>query len=263
MRRVVALLVALALAGCGTGRPAGDGPAAARVAPDPLAPATHVAGHSREGRAITYEVHGDGPETIVLIAGIHGDEPAGGPLFDALSRRLQRDAACRDGRRIVLLARANPDGLANGTRHNAAGVDLNRNFPAANFRASHRHGPAALSEPESRVLEAVIDTYAPVRVLSLHQPLACVDWDGDGEALARAMAACCDLPAKKLGGRPGSLGSWVSGERATPIITLELPKNATGLDAESLWERYGNSLIAFILHPRTLKAATRIGDSRS
>ncbi len=259
MRAVALLVVGLALVGCRTASRAVDEPRTVAAPP----PAAHIGGYSRNGRAIGFEVHGDGPETIVLIAGIHGDEPAGGPLFDALSEHLRRDDACRTGRRIVLLARANPDGLAAGTRHNAAGVDLNRNFPAVNFRASSRHGPRPLSEPESCVLEALIETYAPSRVLSLHQPLACVDWDGDGEALARAMAAACDLPAKKLGGRPGSLGSWVSGDRSTPIITLELPKNASRLDAETLWDRYGNALRAFILHREAPKTATRIGDSRS
>ena len=36
---------------------------------------------------------------------------------------------------VVITPVANPDGFAENVRHNANGVDLNRNFPASNFDA--------------------------------------------------------------------------------------------------------------------------------
>ena len=85
--------------------------------------------------------------------------------------------------------------------------------------------------------------YFPDRVVSIHQPLACVDYDGPAQGLAEAMAAACPLPVKKLGSRPGSLGSFVGVTLRRPIITLELPKDA-GMNGEKLWKTYGPALLA-------------------
>ena len=57
------------------------------------------------------------------------------------------------GRRVVLLPVINPDGMANGSRFNARGIDLNRNFPAENFSGTARHGTRPLCEPESRAIK--------------------------------------------------------------------------------------------------------------
>jgi protein MpaA len=80
-------------------------------------------------------------------------------------------------------------------------------------------------------------------VISIHQPVDCIDYDGPGKRLAEAMAAQCPLMVKKLGGRPGSFGSFVGETLGKPIITLELPENA-GMDAKKLWNTYGDAMIA-------------------
>jgi protein MpaA len=61
--------------------------------------------------------------------------------------------------------------------------------------------------------------------------------------MAEAMAAKCQLPVKKLGSRPGSLGSFFGVTLGKPIITLELPADA-GMDGDKLWTEYGEALIA-------------------
>jgi protein MpaA len=115
---------------------------------------------------------------------------------------------------------ANPDGLAAGTKNSAHDVDLNRNFPARNFA-----GPTPLSEPETRAVSDLIERLRPAGVVSIHAPLACVNWDGPAEAWARAVAAACGWPALGDIGypTPGSLGSWLGLDRGVPILTLELP----------------------------------------
>ncbi len=205
-----------------------------------------VIGESVEGRPLRIHVVGRGEETMLVVAGIHGNEPAGTPLVEELIERLGEEPERVRGLRVVVFPAANPDGLAQGTRFNVHGVDVNRNFPAANFRASRRNGPQALSEPESRAIYYLLARYAPARIVSLHQPLSCIDYDGPAEALARRMAAVCDLPVRKLGGRPGSLGSYAGITRGIPIVTVELPRSASRLSRAELWSRYGRMLMAFL-----------------
>ena len=77
-----------------------------------------------------------------------------------------------------------------------------------------------------------------------------MDYDGPAGDLARAMADSSGLPVKKLGSRPGSLGSYLGVDRKVPIITLELPRAASGWDRETLWRRYGAALLKAVLYAR-------------
>jgi murein peptide amidase A len=214
-----------------------------------------VVGHSVEGNPIELEVLGTGGDVVLLMASIHGNEPAGTPLLGRLRQYIDQHPDLLEGRKVLLMPVANPDGLARNIRHNVRGVDINRNFPAGNFQETRRHGPAALSEPESQAIHDVLTRFTLNRIVSIHQPLECVDWDGPGESLARAMGAWTDLPVKKLGGRPGSLGSYAGDTLGIPIITLELPKHATGMDEDALWQAYGPMMLAAIRFPDELSPA--------
>ncbi len=219
---------------------AGEGITAKRV----------VVGSSVEGRLIECFLLGDGHETVFIMAGIHGNEPAGTPLVARLREYLIEHTEVLEGRRVLLMPAANPDGLIRGNRHNVRGVDLNRNFPATNFQGGRHFGSAALSEPESVAIHRLLLEHRPARVVSLHQPInygsECIDYDGPGRGLALAMAAVCDLPVKKLGGRHGSLGSYVGLVLGVPIITVELPKEAIDWSEDRLWRSYGEMLLAAV-----------------
>jgi protein MpaA len=144
---------------------------------------------------------------------------------------------------------ANPDGLANNTRYNAKGVDLNRNFEAANRFNSKQTGLVALSEPEARVIRQLIQQYNPDRIVSIHQPLSCIDYDGPARMLADRMGQYCPLPVKKVGARPGSLGSYAGVTLGLPIITFEMTQADSKLDSAALWRKYGRALLAAIVYP--------------
>jgi protein MpaA len=206
-----------------------------------------IAGHSVEGRPIRYTVHGHGSRVVLFLASIHGSEGAGTPLLERMAAHLAENPDTLRGVTAILLPVANPDGLARRDRLNNHGVDLNRNFPAGNRRDIERFGLNALSEPESRALHTLIESRRPELIISIHQPLACVDWDGppETEALARRMSDACGLPVKKLGARPGSLGAWFSEVPGKPILTLELPKDPPA-DETALWEQYGPALLAML-----------------
>ena len=209
----------------------------------------HVVGTSVEGRPIMCLVLGQGPDVALIMATIHGNEPAGTPLVRQLSVYLRQHPEMLSGRRVVLLRVANPDGLAHNSRYNIHGVDLNRNFEAANRLNSRQFGLTALSEPESRAIRQVILQYKPDRIVSIHQPLNCIDYDGPAQALAESMGRHCDLPVKKLGARPGSLGSYAGVTLGIPIVTFEMTQADSQLDAEALWQKYGRALIAAIVYP--------------
>lgn len=76
-----------------------------------------------EGPLLAWERPAEGP-CVYLSAGIHGDEPAG-PL--ALLELL-REGFFAAPVHWVLCPALNPAGLAAGSRENAAGVDLNRDY---------------------------------------------------------------------------------------------------------------------------------------
>lgn len=214
-----------------------------------LEPARSVIGTSVEGRPIECEVFGDGRDTILILATIHGNEPAGTPILHELSAHLSQHPELIEGRRIVLVPEANPDGYAKNLRHNVRGVDLNRNFPAGNYQSVGRHGDNPLSEPESQAIYRLIREYSPSRIVSIHQPTtlpACIDYDGPAQGLASAMAQHTDLPLKKLGSRPGSLGSYAGITLGIPIITLEIPRTHDDRDGPTLWRRYGKMMLAAI-----------------
>ena len=220
-----------------------------------------VVGKSVGGRPIECQAFGHGPDVLMVIATIHGNESSGTPLVAAFADWLVAHPDQLAGRTVVIVPVANPDGLAADKRFNAHEVDLNRNFPAGNWGVPQEEGGVTspggdtfarsetlkpgdtpLSEPESRALMQLICRYYPNRIISIHQPIGCIDYDGSAEPLAAAMAAKCPLQVHQVGSRPGSLGSFVGNTLKRPIITWELPEDA-GQNADSLWKTYGESLI--------------------
>jgi len=218
----------------------------ATVSPQPADAASQdtVIGTSVEGRPIGCRVLGNGPAVMLFLATIHGNEFAGTSLLERLGDYLADCPELLNGRRVVLVPVANPDGLAHRTRHNARQVDLNRNFPAGNWAHNGRSGDSPLSEPESQALYDLLQLYQPHRVITIHETLACIDYDGPGEALAQAMAAHGDLPVRKLGGLPGSLGSYFSKAFDRPIVTIELRRSAHQVREDDLWNGYREMLLA-------------------
>jgi protein MpaA len=205
-------------------------------------------GESVEGRPIRCEVYGGAHEreTVLMLASIHGNEHVGTPLLEKLGDYLCAHPTSLANRRVLLVPEANPDGVVHQQRRNAHDIDLNRNFPAKNWSVRIDHGAKPLSEPESRAVHKLIMTYRPTRIVSLHQPLNCVDYDGPAKALAESMAAVCDLPVSKVGALDGSLGSYAGEQMNIPMVTVEFTADASDLDHAELWNRYGKMLLTAI-----------------
>jgi protein MpaA len=186
-------------------------------------------GLSSEGRAIRARRFGPpGRAPLLVVAGVHGDEPASVDAALELGDRLARGQVALPAG-LWLVPALNPDGLGRGQKNSASDVDLNRNFPAVNFSTQHRPGyfPGThpLSEPETAALADLIGREGTAGVVAVHAPFACVNYDGPAAAWAGRVAAACGWPARADIGypTPGSLGSWLGVDRGLPVLTLELP----------------------------------------
>ena len=125
---------------------------------------------------------GSGPRTYLLFGVIHGNEPLGEPLLESFIAHVRDQPSLLSGRRLVILPVVNPDGLERRTRVNANGVDLNRNFPARNWKQGPRYGTDPASEPETRALIKIVRQFQPSRILAVHSPLRVVNYDGPAAA---------------------------------------------------------------------------------
>ena len=211
-------------------------------------------GKSVDGRPVVAYVFGNasvGPAHSVLIfGGIHGNEPTSAGVCRELVAYLKSHPDAYRGRCVVVVPEANPDGLARRMRTNTNLVDLNRNFPAANWKktrkSSYFGGDAAASQPETNLLIGLIAKFDPARICTVHSmDDPCNNYDGPAETLAKAMAKHNGYAVKSNIGypTPGSFGSWAGTDRKTPVITLELPNRGT---TPKSWEKNRDALLAFI-----------------
>ena len=201
------------------------------------APHWRTIGSSREGRPLRVTRLGRGPRRVLWIGGIHGDEREGRIATAQLPIALLREPGALEQVTLTIVEDVNPDGTAQGTRGNARGVDLNRNYPAANFRPSRFFGNRPLDQPESKALHDLILDERPHLVLVAHAWRGdhFVNFDGLAGALAQRFSRLSGYrvqPSDGIAATPGSLGSWVGGTLGIPILTLEYLR---GRDPWSAW----------------------------
>jgi murein peptide amidase A len=175
-------------------------------------------GTSVEGRPITAIRRGDPEGRAVLVIGvIHGDEQAGLDIVERLET-----LPVPDGIDLYLVDSMNPDGVAHDIRHNANGVDLNRNFPynwgpiaePGNWEYA---GPSAASEPETQAMVAFIGDLQPDIVIWYHQDAYMIaPADGRDGAVRARYAELTDLPMESVSGGTytGVAAQWARNELA-------------------------------------------------
>ena len=180
---------------------------AAGTAAGAAAPPRHgeEIGRSAQGRALRAVRIGpaDAPTRVLVVGCIHGNECAG----TAVTRRL-RAIPPPAGTSVWVIDDLNPDGRARGTRQNARGVDLNRNFPRG-WRAqgspgsTYYSGPRPLSEPEAGAVARLIVRIRPAVTVWYHQHLRIVVRTGGDVGLAaplRAAGGASPAPPAQLPG---------------------------------------------------------------
>ncbi|HEY6961932.1 MAG TPA: M14 family zinc carboxypeptidase [Gaiellaceae bacterium] len=190
-----------------------------------------VIGWSVEHRPIELvHVPGDGPRVLV-VGCIHGNECAGMAVIRALERAHPHED-------LWLVPTLNPDGLAHGTRQNAHGIDLNRNFPSGwrPFGAPwsvYASGPRPWSEPETRAARALIRRVHPQVTIWFHQHMDLVWAYGRSSRAGRRYAQLAGMRYRHWQWLAGTAANWQNhlpdGEQS---FAVELP--AGRLDARGL-----------------------------
>ena len=183
---------------------------------------TRVLGKSVQGRKIVaWHLGEPGKPKVVLMSAMHGNERAPRQILQAL-----RDGAPIHGINLWVVPTYNPDGAAAGTRKNAHGVDLNRNFPYkwVDLDGNYESGRKPASEPETRAMMRFLSDIRPRWILSFHQPLHGVDTDTKRPKFARKVGRHLDLPAKKFSCGSvchGTMTMWFNHKYAGTALTVE------------------------------------------
>jgi len=199
-------------------------------------------GTSVKGRAITAYSFGSGSNVILFTGGMHGSEPSGYSTMLAWAQHLQAhgDIVPTD-KRVVIVPNTNPDGIAARSRNNSRNVNIDRNFPTANWHASIETvsgtlptggGTSAGSEPETAALITLTRQLKPRLEVSFHAQGRLV-----GANKFRDSVAIGNIYANTVGYKTmyynaeevmgyamsGEYEDWMGEELNIPAILVELP----------------------------------------
>lgn len=124
-----------------------------------------------------FSKNSEGAPRVYISSGIHGDEPAG--VYALLE--MLRDGLFDDRVEWRLCPLLNPSGLAAGTRENAQGVDLNRDYRRKTSSEVRAHADWLARQP------------VPEMFVSLHE-----DWESTGFYLYEIQKRGCRSTAQAI-----------------------------------------------------------------
>ena len=203
-------------------------------------------GYSVQGRAIVAYYFGSGSKSILFTGGMHGSEPSSVSTMQAWVRHLQANAATLvpTGTVAVVVPDTNPDGGATGARNNANNVNIDRNFPTANWKADietysgllvNGGGTSAGSETETQALMQLTRELRPRAEISFHAQGSLVGANkfADSVAIGDTYASTVKYGtmysnAEAVMGyaMTGEYEDWMGEELGIPAILIELPTHS-------------------------------------
>ncbi len=196
---------------------------------------------------------------ILLIGGVHGDEPEGVWLAEAVLAWLKSNSAQTSeatqyisatphisATPWIVITCLNPDGYVNCERVNGNNVDLNRNYPSKSWsptfeKERYNPGPAPGSEPEIKALVQLINETQPRLIIHCHSWHPCIICTGEpGMAAAQALADCSGYELRDEIGypTPGSLSQYGWHDLRIPIICIE---EAEGTMQKEVWPHFSKA----------------------
>lgn len=183
---------------------------------------------------------------LVLMGGVHGDEPEGVQLAEDTLSWLRQNSD-QVSLPWILIPCLNPDGFAVQSRTNDAGVDLNRNYPAQSWspivkEPRYNPGPHAGSEPEVQAVVKLIEQVKPRLIIHCHSWHPCIVMTGeparkDAERLAQSSGY--NLQETIGYDTPGSLSQFGWFDRKIPIICIE---EQEGTPLPQVWGHFENGI---------------------
>lgn len=200
-------------------------------------------GSSVEGRGIYANRFGNGSEKVIFVGGTHGDEPSSVYTLNSLVDYLEANYdSLPSNRTVVVVPNINPDGTAAGRRTNANNVDLNRNFPANNWKKDvvmpggslnkGGGGSEPLSEPESAAIANYVLSQSPRLVLTYHAvgSMVIANESGNSRSLATTYGQHTGywaLGNSEIGGifthdTTGAFEDWLHDKHGLPALLIEL-----------------------------------------
>jgi protein MpaA len=210
-----------------------------------------VFGHSVDGRPLVAWRFGPARagRRVLVVGCIHGNECAGLRITSAV-----RHQPPPPGVQLWVVPEMNPDGTAAGTRQNADGVDLNRNFPYRWERITnpvYNSGPFPESEPETRAAMRLVRRIRPDVTIWYHQHMDLVDESGGDLGVERRYAQIAGLRPTCLTFLSGVETRWSNHTfRGTTSFVVELPagqvsdvalrRHLTAIRAMELGQRAGS-----------------------
>lgn len=185
-----------------------------------------------------------GRKPLLLMGGVHGDEPLGVLLAQQTLEMLRGE---RETAPWILIPCLNPDGYQAKTRVNGSGVDLNRNYPSKSWsptaeKERYNPGPSPASEAETRGVVELMREFAPRLIIHCHswKPMVvCAGEPGlkDAERLARASGY--EVKPEIGYPTPGSLSQYGWWDNGIPVICIEEDDDAP---AASVWPRFASGM---------------------
>lgn len=195
-----------------------------------------VYGLSESGRdLICYRVgKAHAPQSLLLTFGLHGFEDAydhDGEVLRLIAHRVidhfSQNPSELGKLCLYVVPSANPDGLLDGTTHNgfgrcnAAGLDINRDFPAGwsgDYRVRYKTGDKPFSSAEARAIRDLVGMITPTYGVDIHGWIDAVY--GSAE-VAKHFAQSFDMRVKSIRSG-GTLAQWLDSVLDEGVL-LELP----------------------------------------